>query len=374
MSQAARAASMSRARSWVSQVKPSPIARQVTRSGNPASTVRSPVPQAPLTNCTMPTRMPWPIARSTIPKAAVVFPLPEPVWTIRSPRSSVLVASTRRRAAWRRSIFSRCRRLISSSVRGSLIAHQLRAHAVARGMPQPALDRLAKAAPCLAERRRVVRRHETLDRIVAEIGVVQRLEMRIVDRAGRRGEGEQIIDRRGDLCRALVAVPHHALDPARVGGAAAYDAADFLAQGADARPVGLRMIIVVDRRVAPRQMPHGEREPALELIVIVAVEEVVLAIVLVVDDGVGRSEARFEESPFGAPLAAGAIGPLAPTEIGIGQIALVLPDPLVDQGLQAGAIGPGHRAKNPVAGAQRGLVRGDAGGGERRAVGGDARG
>src|ERR1700730_10579251 len=115
--------------------------------------------------------MPWPIARSTMPKAAVDLPLPAPVWTIRRPRSSVLVASTRRRAAWRRSIFSRCSRLISSSPdAGSLIAHQLRADAVARGAPQPALDRLAKAAPCLGERSRVVRGHEIFDRIVAEIG------------------------------------------------------------------------------------------------------------------------------------------------------------------------------------------------------------
>src|SRR5437016_465618 len=205
---------MSRARSFVSQVKPSPIARQVTRSGKPASTVRSPAPQAPLTNWTMPTRMPWPMARNTMPKAAVVFPLPGPVWTIRRPRSSVLVASTRRRAAWRRAIFSRCSRLISSSsVVGSLIAHQLRPHAVALGAPQPALDRLAEAASGLGERRRVVRCHKARNRVVAEIGVIQRLEMRVVDGAGRRGEGEQIVDRCGDLGGALVAVPHHAGDP-----------------------------------------------------------------------------------------------------------------------------------------------------------------
>src|SRR5712691_2858862 len=284
MSQAARAAAMSRARSCVSQVKPSPIARQVTRSGKPASTVRSPLVQLPLTNCTMPTRMPWPRQRSTMPKAAVDLPLPAPVWTIRRPRSSVLVARTLRRAAWRRSIFSRCSRLISSSsVVGSLIAHQLRAHAVALRAPQPALDRLAKAASRLRERRGVMRVHEILHGIVAEISLVQRLEMRVVYRACRGSEGEQIVDRRGDLGRTLVAVPHHALDPARVGGAPAHDAPDLLAQGADARPVGLRMIDVVDRRFAPRQMPHGERKAALELVVIVIVGEIVLAIVLVVD-------------------------------------------------------------------------------------------
>src|SRR5579862_1651386 len=269
-SQAARAAAMSRARSLVSQVKPSPIARQVTRSGKPAKTVRSPVPQAPLTNCTMPTRMPWPIQRSTMPKAAVVFPLPAPVWTMRRPFSSVLVRRTLRRAAWRRSIFSLCSRLISSSERvGSLIAHQFRAHAVALGAPEAALDRLLEAAPCLPERRRVVRVHEAPYRIVAEISLVERLEMRIVDRVGGGGEGEQIIDGRGDLGGALVAVPHHAPDPARVGGAAAHDPSQFLAQRANARPVGLRMIDVVARRVAPGEVAHGEREAALELVVIV---------------------------------------------------------------------------------------------------------
>jgi len=34
------------------------------------------------------------------------------------------------------------------------------------------------------------------------------------------------------------------------------------------------MVDVVDRRFAPRQMAHGEREAALELVVIVAVEEI----------------------------------------------------------------------------------------------------
>ena len=42
-SQAARAAAMSRARSCVSQVKPSPMARQVTRSRKPLEHLRSPV-------------------------------------------------------------------------------------------------------------------------------------------------------------------------------------------------------------------------------------------------------------------------------------------------------------------------------------------
>src|SRR5260370_7954346 len=173
---------MSRARSWVSQVKPSPIDRQVTSSGKGARRVRSTVDQAPLTNWTMTTRMPCPRQRNAMRKAAVDLPLPAPVWTMTRPRSSVLVASTLRRAAWRRAIFSLCSRLTSSSLGiGSLIAHYLRPQAVARGAPQPALDRLAKAGAGLGQRRRVVRRHELAHRAAAEIGAVGRVEIRISD-------------------------------------------------------------------------------------------------------------------------------------------------------------------------------------------------
>ena len=125
--------------------------------------------------------------------------------------------------------------------------------------------------------------------------------MRVVDGARGGGEGEQIVDRRGDLGGALVAVPHDPGDPARVGGAAAHDPADFLAQGADARPVGLRMVVVVDRRGAPGQVPDRDRQAALELVVIVAVEQVVLAVVLVVQYRVGGGEAGFEQAALGRP-------------------------------------------------------------------------
>src|SRR5580692_3748724 len=145
-----------------------------------------------------------------MPKAAVDLPLPAPVWTIRRPRSSVLVASTFRRAAWRRSIFSRCRRLISaSSSVGSLIAHQLRAQAVALGAPQPALDRLAEPRAGLGQRGGTIGGHELAHGIVANICLVERVEMRIVDRARGRREGEQVIHGGGDLGGALVAVPHN---------------------------------------------------------------------------------------------------------------------------------------------------------------------
>src|SRR5436190_23805824 len=116
-------------------------------------------------------------------------------------------------------------------------------------------------------------------------------------------------------------------------------------------------------------MPHGEREPALELVIVVAVQEIVLAVVLVVQYGVGRGEARLEQAAFRPSLAAGAIGPLAPAKIGLGEIAFLVPDPLVDQGLQTGAIGPGLRPEDPVAGAQRRRIARNARGFESLPVG-----
>ena len=83
---------MSRVRSCVSQVKPSPIGLNSIRSGKRSKTAFSPVAIAPFTNCTTPTFIPCPIARTAIPSAADVLPLPGPVWTMTSPFSTVFVA------------------------------------------------------------------------------------------------------------------------------------------------------------------------------------------------------------------------------------------------------------------------------------------
>ena len=91
-SQAARAAAMSRSRSWVSQVKPSPMTLSVTCSGKRSSRWRSPVSRRPLTNCTTPSLRPCPRQRIARPQAAVLLPLPVPVWTISRPFSMVLDA------------------------------------------------------------------------------------------------------------------------------------------------------------------------------------------------------------------------------------------------------------------------------------------
>src|SRR3954467_8359436 len=108
------------------------------------------------------------------------------------------------------------------------------------------------------------------------------------------------------------------------------------------------MVIVIDRDRASRQVPYRDRQPALELVIIVAVEQIVLAVVLVMQYGVGRGEPPLEQAPLGSALAAGAIGPAAPGEIGVGKVGLVPPDALVDHYLQSGAVGARLRPEYPI--------------------------
>ena len=204
-----------------------------------------------------------------MPNAAVDLPLPVPVCTIRRPRSSVLVAQH----LASRAPCCRCHLLAVQPVDLVFVAHRpVRHRRLARGVARGCCCGAAATgrarsprgtAPAISrERRRIVRGDEVAHRLVAEIG------RRTAHRNGesstaprRGGEGEQVIDGRRDLGGALVAVPHDPGDPARVGGAAAHDAADLLSQGADARPVGLRMIVVIDRR--PRAPTDaGPRRPA----------------------------------------------------------------------------------------------------------------
>src|SRR3954451_8047370 len=132
------------------------------------------------------------------------------------------------------------------------------------------------------------------------------------------------------------------------------------------------MVVVVDRHRAARQVPYRDCQPALELVIIIAVEQIVFAVVLVVQHGVGFGESRFEQAALRPALPAGTVGPAAPAEISVGQIGIVPPDPLVDQCLQTGAVGPWLRPEYPVSGAAGGLLGRGPFGFERGAVGGDA--
>src|SRR5690348_10008732 len=118
---AACAARTSRSLSCVSQVNPSPITWYAT-SGKRRKNSSSPVEPRPLMNCTTPTRIPWPSARASIPKAEELFPLPLPVNTRRTPRSEAAAAIRASTTAFRRRIRSRWRDACDESCGGGVSA------------------------------------------------------------------------------------------------------------------------------------------------------------------------------------------------------------------------------------------------------------
>src|SRR3546814_11249150 len=75
------------------------------------------------------------------------------------------------------------------------------------------------------------------------------------------------------------------------------------------------------------------------MVVVVGVEQIVLAVVLVVDDGLDLLQAVLEQPLRGLPAGAGAVGVAAPGEVGLGEVRGLLPAALVDERLQAGAVG-----------------------------------
>src|ERR671923_347381 len=83
MSQARWAVALSFSRFSLSQVNPSPMGIISNWPGANLPAMRtSPGFHLPLMNCTMHTRQPCPMARKAVPRAAVVLPLPLPVWRI----------------------------------------------------------------------------------------------------------------------------------------------------------------------------------------------------------------------------------------------------------------------------------------------------
>src|SRR6478752_5247275 len=101
------------------------------------------------------------------------------------------------------------------------------------------------------------------------------------------------------------------------------------------------MVVVVDRRPTAAELFGRRRHAALELVIVVAIEEIVLSVVLVLHHGLDGAQALLEDATLCAALVACAISVASPDEIGFRQIGAVLPALLVDQCLQAGAIGAG---------------------------------
>ena len=126
------------------------------------------------------------------------------------------------------------------------------------------------------------------------------------------------------------------------------------------------------RRV-PREASDDEGEPPLELVVVVAVEQVVLTVVLVVQHRIGGGQSRLEHRSLCPARATRPIRIPAPAEIRLGEIDFIVPDPLVDHGLQSGPVRAGLRPEDPIPSAPVGFLRRNALSLERPPVLGDAR-
>ena len=84
-------------------------------------------------------------------------------------------------------------------------------HVVSAWAPKAAIDSLLKAPCDFFERVGIIGLDEVAYRLVGEIGIVQRIEMVILDHTRGGGEGEEVVHGRGDLERPFIAMAHHAL-------------------------------------------------------------------------------------------------------------------------------------------------------------------
>ena len=120
---------------------------------------------------------------------------------------------------------------------------------------------------------------------------------------------------------------------------------------------------------APREVVHRRRHAPLELVVVVGVEEVVLAVVLVVDHRLHPAKAGLEHRVLRGALRLAAVRVAPPHDPRAREVRLLAPPPLVDEGLEPRPVGAGARAEHPVAGPALRLLRGRSARREARDVG-----
>ena len=102
----------------------------------------------------------------------------------------------------------------------------------------------------------------------------------------------------------------------------------------------------------------GGRHAALELVIVVGVEKVVLPVVLVLHHRVGLGESGGEIVARGLAVLPRPVGVAAPVEEGGGEIAAPFPQPFVDHRLQSGPVGAGFGTEDPPRGARLAQRRG----------------
>src|SRR5450830_13185 len=170
----------------------------------------------------------------------------------------------------------------------------------------------------------------------------------------RRGVvAEQIIDRRRQLQPTLVTMALDAVEPLRIDDARAEHAQGFLLQIADLRARRVMAVAEIMARLLAGQRANGRNHAAVILQVIVAVEDVVFAVVLVMQ---GHLHAR-QTSAEGVALVAALlvaqlarIGVAAPVDVSLGKIGIGLPVLFLNQGQDAGTVAARLGAEDAIGG------------------------
>src|SRR5271156_6332185 len=129
-----------------------------------------------------------------------------------------------------------------------------------------------------------------------------------------------------------------------------------------------------DARRFPAQALHRGREATHELIIIVGIQNIVLAVILALRDEIDGSESLGEIVPRDFALDTAAIGITTPVKIDAGEIAAIIPSAFVDQGAEACAIGSWLRAEHPIGRLPLRRLAAHAAGFKRPSLGPDIRG
>ena len=186
--------------------------------------------------------------------------------------------------------------------------------------------------------------------VIVQIGVGHQRVLVVAHHAGGGVKGKQKIHRSGNLERAFVAVALDAFQPLGVDGPRPHHARDLFAQRADARRTGHAEVTVVQGGIVAAQVLDRDRHAALKLVVVVRIQDVVLAVVLVVHDGVNATQALLKRIRRGLAMFILAIGKRACTQVRLGQVGPIGPVAAGDQLLQASTVAAGARAKHAPGG------------------------
>src|SRR5208337_4394154 len=199
----------------------------------------------------------------------------------------------------------------------------LQPHSAMLGFQQPLGDRV--------QRPRIALLKEFLHARIERIRLSDLLVHPVVNDAGGGVEAEQVIDRRAQFQPPFVAVPPYALDPLGVDDARAENPQHLLLEVADG---GARRVVSVAEimlRLAARQGADGGDHATVELQVIVAVEDVMLAVVLVVQRDLHTDEPPSKQVAGVDALLVDRVRIAAPVNVCFRQVGGAIPVLLVDQ-------------------------------------------